>query len=145
MRTRQAGRQANDDDDDDGDAGDSQPNIGTLSLITLIDSNTLPSSTISYKPPHPLLSPSSSKMPATVKTSVPSQSAVLMPETLLKKTRSDAKAREEKISKAAELKKVRIDIKKSVGCDVYFGFWRGDATSTLSSGGERSKSFHPKG
>ena len=39
---------------------------------------------------------------------VPSAHDVLVPETLLKKRKSDAKAREEKAAKAAETKKVSI-------------------------------------
>lgn len=39
---------------------------------------------------------------------VPSAHDVLVPETLLKKRKSDAKAREEKAAKAAETKKVCI-------------------------------------
>ncbi|PKI84709.1 60S ribosomal protein L7 [Malassezia vespertilionis] len=47
-------------------------------------------------------------MPAApVKTSVPSASSVLVPETLLKKRKSDVKAREEKQAKAVELRKAR--------------------------------------
>lgn len=40
---------------------------------------------------------------------VPSAHDVLVPETLLKKRKSDAKAREEKLAKAGELRKVSID------------------------------------
>lgn len=40
--------------------------------------------------------------------SVPSANQVLVPETLLKKRKSDAKSREEKAAKASELRKVRI-------------------------------------
>ncbi len=41
---------------------------------------------------------------------VPSAHDVLVPETLLKKRKSDAKAREEKAAKAAETKKVSISL-----------------------------------
>ncbi|KAL4400948.1 60S ribosomal protein L7 [Malassezia pachydermatis] len=44
---------------------------------------------------------------ATVKTSVPSAKDVLVPETLLKKRKADAKLREEKQAKALELRKAR--------------------------------------
>ncbi|WFD26872.1 60S ribosomal protein L7 [Malassezia nana] len=44
---------------------------------------------------------------ATVKTSVPSANDVLVPETLLKKRKADAKLREEKQAKALELRKMR--------------------------------------
>lgn len=47
-------------------------------------------------------------MVATVKTSVPSQKDILQPETLLKKAKTNAKAREERLAKAAEAKKVII-------------------------------------
>ncbi|PWN53436.1 putative 60s ribosomal protein L7 subunit [Violaceomyces palustris] len=46
-------------------------------------------------------------MPVEVKTTVPSVNDVLVPETLLKKRKSDAKAREEKAAKALELKKAQ--------------------------------------
>lgn len=41
---------------------------------------------------------------------VPNLANVLMPETFLKKRKSDAKVREEKQSKAAELRKVCVNI-----------------------------------
>lgn len=47
-------------------------------------------------------------MPTQVKTTVPSAHDVLIPETLLKKRRDDAKSREEKQAKALELRKVSI-------------------------------------
>jgi large subunit ribosomal protein L7e len=48
-------------------------------------------------------------MPAAApKTTVPSQNDVLLPETLLKKRKTDQKAREEKLAKAGELRKVRV-------------------------------------
>lgn len=43
-----------------------------------------------------------------IHSTVPSAHDVLVPETLLKKRKSDAKAREEKAAKAAETKKVSI-------------------------------------
>lgn len=51
-------------------------------------------------------SSSTSNMPATVKTSVPSANDVLMPETLLKKRRGDTKAREQKAADRVEAKRV---------------------------------------
>ena len=45
-------------------------------------------------------------MPTQTKTTVPSAHDVLVPETLLKKRRDDAKSREEKQAKIAEARKV---------------------------------------
>lgn len=47
---------------------------------------------------------------------VPSAKDVLVPETLLKKRKTDAKLREEKQAKAAELRKVRANVDDRV-CD----------------------------
>ena len=47
-------------------------------------------------------------MVATVKTSVPAQKDVLVPETLLKSRKASAASREERLAKAAETKKVSI-------------------------------------
>lgn len=47
-------------------------------------------------------------MTATIKTTVPSARSVEVPETLLKKKRSDQQAREARVAKAAEAKKVRL-------------------------------------
>jgi large subunit ribosomal protein L7e len=47
-------------------------------------------------------------MPTQVKTTVPSANDVLVPETLLKKRRDDAKSREEKQAKALEARKVSV-------------------------------------
>ena len=49
-------------------------------------------------------------MTVTVKTSVPSAKDVLVPETLLKKRRSDQKSREERLKAAAEAKKVSVRV-----------------------------------
>lgn len=47
-------------------------------------------------------------MAVQAKTTVPSATDVLVPETLLKKRRDDAKSREEKQAKALEARKVSI-------------------------------------
>ncbi|SJX63859.1 probable 60s ribosomal protein L7 subunit [Sporisorium reilianum f. sp. reilianum] len=53
-------------------------------------------------------------MSAQIRTTVPSAHDVLVPETLLKKRKSDAKAREEKAAKAAESKKANLAKRKVV-------------------------------